>query len=144
MPELILLIGLPATGKSTFYAEKYPKYVHINLDILKTRPKELVALEDAMVAKLNIVVDNTNVTVERRAFYIELAKRANYSVKGYYFSSTAKECLERNNKRKKKVPRIAIYTMAKKLQRPSRAEGFAELFYVKLETTFVIEEWKDE
>ena len=35
MPELIIPIGIPASGKSTYYAAKYPTYTHISKDEIR-------------------------------------------------------------------------------------------------------------
>jgi hypothetical protein len=43
------------------------------------------------------------------------------------------------------VPDVAILSTAKKLEIPTRKEGFDELWYIRIESTrIVIEEWKDE
>jgi len=34
---VIILIGIPASGKSTFYERYFPEFSRINLDTLKTR-----------------------------------------------------------------------------------------------------------
>lgn len=44
--EAVLLIGLQASGKSTFYRQMLSRdHVHINLDTLHTRNKERLLLE---------------------------------------------------------------------------------------------------
>ena len=39
--EAVIFIGIPATGKSTFYQERFAgTHVRVNLDLLKTRRRE--------------------------------------------------------------------------------------------------------
>jgi hypothetical protein len=64
---------------------------------------------------------------------------------GYYFRSKAEECLARNQNRIEPVPDVGILSTARKLELPTREEGFDNLRYVRLsESGFVVEEWNDE
>lgn len=42
------MIGIQASGKSTFCKMNLPEYVRINLDELHTRNKESIAIHDAI------------------------------------------------------------------------------------------------
>lgn len=77
--ELIIMVGYPASGKSSFVKnlEKL-NYVRVNQDTLKTAKKCLTECEKNMNHKKNVVIDNTNPTKEKRANYITLAKKYNY------------------------------------------------------------------
>ncbi len=44
----IIFIGIQASGKSTFYHERFEDYVHINLDTLHTRNKENILLQECV------------------------------------------------------------------------------------------------
>ena len=59
---VIILIGIPASGKSTFCNEYFPEFVRINLDTLKTRNKERLLIESCFADGKSFVVDNTNPT----------------------------------------------------------------------------------
>jgi predicted kinase len=146
--EAIVFVGIPASGKSSFYREQFvATHVCISLDLIKTRRREQRLLETCLADKQRIVVDNTNPTGEERARYVAAAKLAGYSVVGYYFESKVEGCLLRNNFRLEidRVPDVAILSIAKKLEIPSREEGFDQLFYVRIEDRrFVVEEWRDE
>ena len=146
--ELVLFTGLQASGKSSFYKERFFRtHIRINLDMLKTRHRERVLFAACLEAKQPMVVDNTNPTAQARAIYIAKAKEAGFRVAGYYFGSRASECLERNALRPdvERVPDKGLLATAKCLELPKVVEGFDELFYVKLTSEgFVVEEWVDE
>jgi predicted kinase len=136
--ELVLFIGIPGSGKSTFYAQKFlDTHVRINRDMLRTEAREKILIEACLRAKQPFVLDNTNVTAEKRAPYIKQANAANFRVVGYFFDCPVEEALKRNEGRagKARVPKVAIYAMAKKLEVPQLSEGFEKLFRVKNDFT---------
>lgn len=81
----IILIGIQASGKSTFYHERFEDYVHINLDTLHTRHKEELLLQECVESGCSFVVDNTNPMREDRKKYICAARNHGYRIYGYYF-----------------------------------------------------------
>jgi predicted kinase len=146
--EAILFIGLQASGKSTFYKERFfDTHVRINLDMLRTRHRERRLLQTCIETKQRFVVDNTNPTQAERARYIVPAKDAGFSIIGYYFQSRVSDCISRNNDRQetRRIPAIGIYATAKKLQIPTISEGFDALYYVRIDSSggFVVEEWDE-
>jgi len=147
--EAVIFVGIQATGKSTFYVDRFFKtHVRINLDMLKTRHRERVLLDACLAAKQRFVVDNTNPTTAERSVYIQAAKAAGFENVGYYFQSKADDCLSRNEQRpeEERVPDLAILGTYKRLEVPTLAEGFDSLFYVSIgeEGDFTVEEWCDE
>ena len=145
-PEIIVLIGIPASGKSTFYEQNLAAYPRISLDILRTRFRENEMLFEAVNSGTSCVIDNTNVSVAERKKYIDIAREHGYKIIGYYFRSVIDECRIRNAQRtgKKHLPEVALRSRAALLQRPSYAEGFDELYYVKIEdNNFVISQFQE-
>ena len=144
--EAVLFIGLQASGKSSFFRERFfATHVRISLDLLRTRNRERRLLGVCLETQQPFVIDNTNPTREDRARYIAAAKSARFSVAGYYFRSQVSECLTRNQQRREPVPDVGILSTASKLERPALEEGFDHLRYVRLtESGFVVEEWNDE
>ena len=134
MPVMVIMMGLQGSGKSTFCAAHYPNYTRINLDTLRTRKKEHDALWQALNRKENIIIDNTNPTKDDRKKYIQAGREQKYKIIGCFMQSVLQDCIERNNGRtgKKKIPEIAISCTANKLELPSYAEGFDELYYVEI------------
>lgn len=144
--EAVVFMGLQASGKSSFYKERFfSTHVRISLDLLRTRNRERRMLTTCLETQQPFVIDNTNPTREERRKYIAAAVAAKYSVVGYYFRSNAEECLTRNQKRSERVPDVGIWSTAKKLELPTFDEGFHALNYVRLtDMGFVVEEWKHE
>ncbi|HSJ03696.1 MAG TPA: ATP-binding protein, partial [Verrucomicrobium sp.] len=61
--QLILFTGIPASGKSLFYKQRYADtHVRINLDMLRTRNRESILFRACLEGKAQVVVDNTNLT----------------------------------------------------------------------------------
>jgi len=150
--ELIMMIGLQASGKSTFAHSHFgATYQYVSRDLLRNnsnpsrRQKQLI--EAALQQGLSVVVDNTNPTIEVRKEIIDVGRLYDAEITGYYFEVQLKQCLERNRARegKARVPDVAIFATLKKLTRPSYAEGFTKLFYVRNsgEQNFEIYDWKE-
>ena len=147
--DVIIFIGIQATGKSAFYQQRFADtHIRLNLDMLKTRHREKILLRACLEAKQPFVVDNTNVTRESRAEYISLAKASRFRVIGYYFKSALQSAIERNDRRggKARIPARGIVATHRKLELPSYDEGFDRLFYVEIGDggAFIVKEWIDE
>ncbi|MEM7760245.1 MAG: AAA family ATPase [Cyanobacteria bacterium P01_A01_bin.40] len=146
--EIVILIGLQASGKSSFYQEKFiNSHLRLNLDMLKTRYREKILFNACLDAKQSLVIDNTNPTVSDRQRYILPAKAKGFEITGYYFQSNIEDCKQRNSRRheKSKVPLVGILATAKKLELPTYQEGFNRIYYVRmnLKNSFTIEKWQD-
>src|SRR5262249_51998166 len=109
------------------------------------RQRQLV--EEALGAGRSVVIDNTNPTPQDRAELIALARAFGARVAGYYFEPRLADCLERNRRRegKARVPDVALYATRRRLQPPSLAEGFDQLFCVRLlgDTQFEVLGWRE-
>ena len=82
MLDMVIMMGLQGSGKSTFCATHYPDYTRINLDTLRTRKKEHDALWQALNQKENIIIDNTNPTKADRNKYIQAGREQKYKIIG--------------------------------------------------------------
>lgn len=151
--ELVIFIGLQASGKSTFFRNYFASnYELVSKDCFRNNKnpsrRQAQLIEAALKEGRSLVVDNTNPRIEDRAAIIQLGRLYNAEIIGYYFKSQVKRCLERNQQRegKARVPDVAIYTTLNKLIRPSYAEGFDKLFYVSIagNNTFKVREWRKE
>lgn len=144
--ELIIFIGLQASGKSTFYRTYFAEtHVLVSKDCFRNhrRPnwRQDQLLQTAMESGYSVVVDNTNPTVEERAALLHKGCLYGATIIGYYFHAQVQDCLVRNQQRlgKAKVPDIAIYATHKKFVPPSYGEGFNQLFDVGMKGDFKFE-----
>ena len=147
--ELVVLIGIQGTGKSTFYQQRFADtHVRINLDMLRTRHRERLLLEACIESKQSVVIDNTNVSREERRRYLEFALSAGFRATAYYFAVDLEMCLARNSLRtgERRVPDAGVHGTLSRLERPTRDEGWAAMFFVRPgnEGTFIIEDWRDD
>ena len=143
-PLAIILMGLPAAGKSTFYAHELAPLgiAHINLDTLHTRNKEEQKIKEYLKTRTSFAVDNTNTLPEERARYIKMAAAEGYRIEGYFMRSRIQECIINNAQREKSVPIAAIAAMSNRLILPSKQEGFNALYFVnRTETGYEISPW---
>ncbi len=146
--EAVLFIGIPATGKSTFFKARFvDSHIRINLDMLRTRHRERLLVDACLEAKQSFVVDNTNPSRGDRARYVGPAKDAGFQVIGYYFRSVISESSARNMTREgsARVPDEALRGIAGKLEQPEYDEGFDALYYVRIEDgEFSVQPWTDD
>lgn len=150
--ELIIFIGLQASGKSTFFRTHFATtHELVSKDLMRNNRnkarRQAQLIEASLKEGRSVVVDNTNPTVEDRASIIQLGKMYSSEIIGYYFESRLKNCCDRNQLRagKTKVPDVAIYATIKRLVRPCYAEGFDRLFYVRVaeDFRFDVREWQE-
>ncbi len=150
--ELEILMGLQASGKSTFCDRTFSKtHEVISKDRMRNNKnrnrRQTQLIEAALHCDRSVVIDNTNPTIEDRASLIRLGQFYNARIIGYFFESDVHRSLERNQQRtgKAKVPDVGIYATIKKLVLPSYSEGFHQLFYVQIElgNVFKVTEWNE-
>ncbi len=146
--EAIILIGVQGSGKSTFYRERFfDTHVRISLDLLKTRNRERTFLHACLGTGQRFVVDNTNIRAAERAVYIEAAKHNGFRVIGYFFDALLRDALRRNAQRTGigNIPAAGVVGTFKRIERPTPAEGFDELYIVSRDEKdqFVVTPWSD-
>jgi predicted kinase len=147
--EAVIFMGLQASGKTTFYRERFfNTHVRISLDLLKTRHREKRFMQLCLETQQPFVIDNTNPSKEERLRYIEAAKAARFRVIGYYLQSSVGDCKARNEGRAEcqQVPLAGLLGTYKRLELPGLSDGFDEIYYVRIgeDGRFVIERWSDE
>src|SRR5947208_11397021 len=95
--EAIIFCGIQGSGKSTFFFRRFfDTHVRINMDMLRTRHREMLLLKACIDGKTKFVSDNTNAAVVDRSRYIVPAREARFRVVGYYFAANVTQALERN------------------------------------------------
>lgn len=138
--DCIVLVGLPASGKTTFYQRRFAAtHQHISKDLWPNSAnkdrRQAEALRLALSHGQSVVVDNTNPSPTDRAPVIALAREYGARVIAYYFTATTREAVGRNRGRegKARVPDVAIFTRAKKMVPPTAREGFEEIYSVTID-----------
>jgi len=141
VPELLIFVGLPGSGKSTYYFSHFARtHVHVSKDLLPNvrnrESRQSAMIEDALASGKSVAVDNTNPSAAIRAPLIAMGKRHGVRIIAYYFDCSVKTALMRNQQREEgrgRVPKVAIFVTRKKLQPPALDEGFDEVHLVPCE-----------
>ena len=123
-PEIIILIGPPGCGKSTFSnQEKFGHYMKINQDTLKTLEKCVKTAKHAMQNNQSIIIDNTNPSEKTRQKYLEIMPE-NYIIRYIHFNIPAEWAYHNSyyrhalNPSNKLIPKIAFLKYKKDLEIP--------------------------
>lgn len=140
-PRLLLLIGLPGSGKSTFAREHC-------LPVLSSDAFRVLLADDAADQTVNsrvfrllhavlrerlelrrplTCIDATSLTRAERRPYIEIAHELGAEINAVYFDVPLEVCLDRNSRRDRIVPLEAMLLLASRLEPPSLDEGFRSI-----------------
>lgn len=153
MPELLMLCGIPTSGKSTYverlkkipywknavvlstdnYIEQEAKklgltYNEIFDDVIKDATRELeLQLKQAIEDNSDIIWDQTNLTIKTRKK--KLSKIPSfYKKSSVYFQVSLEEALERNKHRERKfIPESILKRMYYQFEIPTIQEGFGHI-----------------
>jgi predicted kinase len=138
MTEVAILIGLQASGKTTFYRQRLAAtHEHVSKDAFPNarRPqvRQMRLITMALIAGRDVAVDNTNPSAEEWAPIIAAARATGARVAGYWFPPDVELSVARNATRvgKTRVPDVGLYATVKRLRRPALADGFDALFAVR-------------
>ena len=137
-PELVLLVGVPGAGKSTFFRQRFSAtHLQLSKDELRRRSeparRQAELLRQALSERRSVVIDDTNVSREQRAALIAEGRRQGARIVAYFFDCPLGECVARNRERagRDRIPEAGILASAKRLVRPSLEEGFDEIHNVR-------------
>jgi len=146
-PIMVMMIGLPASGKST-EAEKICKLypgMHYQIHSSDALRSELYGDEskqgdnDALFKELhrrifsdlnsgkNVIYDATNLNKKRRIQFVKEAWKTGAICRAVLCALPFEMCLERNAKRERVVPVDAMERMYRSFQPPHVDEGFDEV-----------------
>lgn len=146
--RLIVLVGLPGSGKSTWAAERL-------LNALSTDRLRELLVDDAAIQTANAdvfrhlralvrtrlrlkleatCVDATNLTRKERRVWIRIARELGAEPEAIWFDVPLDECNRRNALRSRVVPEDVMDRFAKKFTPPELSEGFARVEAVRERT----------
>ncbi|MEU3862781.1 AAA family ATPase [Streptomyces sp. NPDC028722] len=139
--DVAVLVGLQASGKSTFYARCLSdRYELVSKDLFprKARNKQgrqMRLLAAHLAAGRAVAVDNTNPSPQEWAPLVELAHAHGATATAYWFPPDVTGALRRNAARedRDRVPDVGVLATLKKLRRPSPADGFDAVHQVRFD-----------
>ena len=145
----MLLVGRPASGKSTFSQHHFQPhgYVNINRDTLRTQSKCLKAVQEGLKSGKSVVIDNTNPSKSGRAEFIKLAQSAKVPVRCFLFTASAHLTDHLNYYRMyqtkgkvRRIPDVAYRVYEKNYEEPELKEGLEEIKRIDFIPVFDTEE----
>ena len=127
---MVVLIGIPAAGKTTVARTLFSSHETVSLDKLSNRTRNA---EDKLLMSLckrgvDIVIDAANIDKLKRKRYLRFAKDYGYEISAVMIDTSLDTALARNDARERKVPEGAIRSYCEKLEYPHVDEGFAQIF----------------
>ena len=138
---LIVLGGLPASGKSTYaemlvesgqFCRVCPDLIRKELygnESIQGNGREVFKIAFDAIQRLgkqnfNVVFDATNINADRRKELVEEMRPYFDIIIFKWFDVATAVCLERNRQRERQVPEEVIWRMAKTATVPTTEEGF--------------------
>lgn len=137
-PKLLALVGLPASGKTTYARKLVEKgWVRVNKDDMRamlhnskfSKPNEAFVLklrDDVIVRALtqgqNVVVDDTNLDAKHVIQFQNIATTFDADFEYKFFDVSVQECIRRNKLRDNPVPEKVIYNMYERYLAPPPAK----------------------
>ena len=143
--EVVVFVGCPASGKSSFYQHHMTKsHDIVNRDHLGTWQKCVDACGSSVKRGRSVVIDNTNPDVESRKRYLDTAKELRVPGRCFLFTASHSHALHNNrfreltnkNPKYKPVPELAFNTFKSKFTEPTLAEGFTDIIKVQFVPQF--------
>jgi bifunctional polynucleotide phosphatase/kinase len=144
--EIVITVGFPGCGKTTFAMNNFTNsngYTRINMDLIKSKSKIKKMIITSLENGKSIIIDNTNSTKKTRKEYIDYSKKYKIPIRCYYFDSSLDFCNHMNHFRTQinkndisLVPKVAYHVYNKKLEKPSKQEGFNEITTISFQPFF--------
>jgi predicted kinase len=150
-PKMLVLVGLPASGKSTLsnhLIENVDDIIRVNQDD-QGRQDGLQIISKNISGNNVLLIDNCNLTVEKRKEYLDCLK-LNQKAWAIVMETPIDECIYRAKQRpehptlKPSGAERVITEISKKYEPVTDKEGFEEIIYIKSpdDLNFILSTWK--
>ena len=143
--RIIVLVGLPGSGKST-YLERLG-VTALSSDLIRQlladdatdqtihgrvfNTLRYLVRQRLAIGRQVTYVDATHLTPDERRPYIKIAQSYGCEAEALFFDVPLEVCLDRNRGRARVVPEEAVRAMAAKLVSPGVDEGFSRVTVVR-------------
>jgi predicted kinase len=138
--EIAVLIGLQASGKSTFYQRCLATtHTHVSKDHFpnarRRQRRQLHLIREALEEDRNVAIDNTNPSPEEWQPLILTAREHGARVVAYWFPPNLTRSLQRNAERPgtARIPEAGLFATLRRMRRPRTAHGFDEVSTVEFD-----------
>lgn len=137
-PEVLVAVGFPAAGKSTFLKTHIipAGYAYVNRDTLGSWQRCVAATESALSRGRSVAVDNTNPDPESRQRYIACARAAAVPCRCLLFTASLEQAKHNSRFRDMTesghipVTDAVLHSYKNRFVAPSPAEGFSQILRV--------------
>ena len=132
VPVAIVLVGLQASGKTTFCRDVLgERHVRVSKDHFPNagnrQQRQLRLVREALAAGRDVVTGSTNPSPAEWEPLIETARNSGAGVVAYWFPPGLAGSLARNavaRARRARVPEIGVMSTVSRLRQPGTADGF--------------------
>lgn len=139
--DVAVLVGLQASGKSTFYEKCLRgRYALVSKDLFpraarNKQDRQMRLVEEALDSGRSVAIDNTNPSPGEWGPLVAVGHAHGATVTAYWFPPDLEGSLRRNAVRqgRDRVPDIGIHATLKRLRRPSRTDGFDAVLEVRFD-----------
>lgn len=136
--DVVIMVGLPGSGKSHFVKTNMKGYEVLNADTLGSVAACLKKSEELLKFGRSCVIDNTNVDLESRKRFLSLFKSKGYKCKCFLMNTSLGQIKHNlafrqlTDPKHSKINPMVLNTMKKKFTSPSLDEGFDEIVKVNV------------
>lgn len=157
MSKMIMLVGLPASGKSSYakimseggfkihssdsIREELFGDVNFQGDnalVFKTLHKRI---KDDLICGINVVYDATNLSYKKRKGFLEELRSIDCTKTAVIVATPYNDCIDRDSKRERRVGSTVLERMYKSFTMPSKMEGFSKIEIVYSKESYPEFDW---